>query len=287
MGAKVFALFLFSINTLVCSMSQMPQQTPDSRQTANQSKDNYPPVIEASPARAQAAEDTWNQFLSEYKLTYTSPDLEPVLYTPRSLPAGLANQINIQPADQKINPTIDEAQAKEYLRRFIEKYRAVLAGDQRSSALSLKDLSLITFGNEGSLYRAIYRQMNYPYPISNGYGELRIVVSKAGMLLQLSSRLIPMIDYPARPKIEPATITSKLVGREFTYSNFAGQPMKYKVAQPSEISIKDLVIFPKVEEQQIKLHLAYPVEVGRGMTWTVYVDAVTGEEVDTKQNFQT
>ena len=281
-GTKALAVLLLSLTTLVCSMP--PQQTPGAKQP--QAKDNYPPVIEASPARAQAAEDSWNQFLAEYKLTFASPDLEPILYTPRSLPAGLANQISLQPLDQKASPAIDEAQAKEYLRRFIDKYHAVLAGDQRSSALSLKDISLITFANEGNLYRAVYRQMNYPYPIGNGYGELRIVLSKAGMLLQLSSRLIPALDFPARPKLEQATITSKLVGREFTYSNFAGQPLTYKVAQASEISFKELVVFPKVEEQKIKLHLVYPVEVGRGTTWTVYVDAVTGEEVDTKQNFQ-
>lgn len=275
-------LFLFSINTLVCSMP--PQQTQDTKQS--QAKDNYPPVIEASPARAQAAEDTWNQFLSEYKLSFAAPDLEPILYTPRSLPAGLANQISLQPLDQKASPALDEAQAKEYLRRFIDKYHAVLAGDQRASALSLKDISLITFANEGNLYRAVYRQMNYPYPIGNGYGELRIVLSKAGALLQLSSRLIPAVEFPVRPKLEPATITNKLIGREFTYSNFAGQPLTYKVAQASEINLKELIVFPKVAEQKIKLHLVYPVEVGRGTTWTVYVDAVTGEEVEVKQNFQ-
>lgn len=276
-GTKALVVFLLFINL----SALLPAQDTKS------AKDTYPLVIETSPARTQAAEDAWNQFLSEYKLTFVAPDLEPVLYTPRSLPAGLANQINIQPAEQKAVSTIDETQAKEYLRRFIEAHRAVLSGDQRNGALSLKDLSLITFGNEGNLYRAIYRQMNYPYPISNGYGELRIVLSKSGALLQLSSRLIPALEFPARPKMEPATITGKLVGREFTYSNFAGQPQTYKVAQASEIILKDLVIYPKVEEQKIKLRLVYPVEVGRGMTWTVYVDAVTGEEVDTKQNFQT
>jgi hypothetical protein len=279
-GTKILALFLFSLNALVCSSTPMSQQPQDPKQPA------YPPVIEASPARAQAAEESWTQFLSEHKLTFTKPDLEPILYTLRSLPAGLANQINIQPSDQKANPALDETQAKDYLRRFIEKYRAVLSGDQRASALALKDLSLITFGNEGNLYRAIYRQMNYPFPLSNGYGELRIVLSKTGTLLQLSSRLLPVVEIVAPTRIEPATITEKLVGREFTYSNIAGQPLTYKVAQASEISIKDLVIYPKVEGEKIRVHLVYPVEVGRGTTWTVYVDAVTGEEVDTKQNFQ-
>ncbi len=274
---KTLAILLLSVSALVCS-TPMPQQR--SEQT------NYPPVIEASPARAQAAEDAWTQFLSEYRLNFTAPELEPIIYTPRTLPSALAMQINLKPSDKKTDEPMDEAHAKEYLRRFIDNHRAVLSGDQRSNALSLKDLSLITFGNEGNLYRAVYRQMNYPFPIENGYGELRFVLSKTGALLQLSSRLIPTVEFPSRPKIEAATLTNKFIGREFTYSNIAGQPLTYKAAQASEINVKELVVFPKISEQKMTLHLAYPCEIGRGMTWTIYVDAITGEELETKQNFQ-
>ncbi len=274
MGLKRVTILWLSLNLLFCTF---PMSQPQS---------NYPPVIEASPARAQAAEDAWNQFLSEYRLAYAAPELEPILYTPRLLPPALALQINLKPSDQKSDEPMDEAHAKEYLRRFIENHRAVLSGDQRSSALSLKDLSLITFGNEGNLYRAVYRQMNYPFPMENGYGELRIVLSKTGALLQLSSRLIPAVEFPSRPKLEAATLTSKFIGREFSYSNIAGQPLRYKVTQASEINVKELVVYPKVSEQKMTLHLAYPCEIGRGMTWTIFVDAITGEELETKQNFQ-
>ncbi len=277
MGFKRLGILWLSLNTLFCS-------TPMSQQKPEQS--NYPPVIEASPARAQAAEDAWNQFLSEYRLAFTSPELEPILYTPRTLPAAVAMQINIKPSDKKTDEVIDEAQAKEYLRRFIDNHRAVLSGDQRSNALSLKDLSLITFGNEGNLYRAVYQQMNYPFPLENGYGELRIVLSKTGALVQLNSRLIPALEFPSRPRIEAATLPNKFIGRTFTYSNIAGQPLTYKVAQASEIMVKDLVVYPKVNGQKMALHLAYPIEIGRGTTWTIYVDAMTGEELETKQNFQ-
>jgi hypothetical protein len=61
--------------------------------------------------------------------------------------------------------------------------------------------------------------------------------------------------------------------------------MSYKVRDRSEVSIKDLVVYPKPEGNRIRIHLAYPVEVGSGMTWTVYVDAITGQEIDVKQNF--
>jgi hypothetical protein len=276
-GLKTVGIVLLLLSAVVCSTT-MPQQKPQ--------QPNYPPAIEASPARAQAAEEAWNQFLGEYRLAFAAPELEPILYTPRTLPPAIAMQINIKPSDKKADEPLDEAHAKEYLRRFIDNHRAVLSGDQRSSALSLKDLSLITFGNEGNLYRAVYRQMNYPFPIENGYGELRLVLSKTGALLQLSSRLVPAVEFPARPKLEAATLTNQFLGREFTYSNIAGQPLKYKVAQASEINVKELVVYPKVSEQKMMLHLAYPCEIGRGTTWTIYVDAITGEELDTKQNFQ-
>ncbi|MBI1765719.1 MAG: PepSY domain-containing protein [Acidobacteria bacterium] len=63
--------------------------------------------------------------------------------------------------------------------------------------------------------------------------------------------------------------------------------MSYKVAKPDEVRVKDLVVYPKQSGNRLSLHLAYPVEVGSGMTWTVYVDAVTGEELEVRQNFNT
>ena len=46
-------------------------------QTVKQAIENpkYPLIIEASVARQQAAEDAWNAFLSEYRLTFVKPEL--------------------------------------------------------------------------------------------------------------------------------------------------------------------------------------------------------------------
>src|SRR5438034_11833225 len=59
--------------------------------------ENYPPAIEASAARQQAAEDAWRLLLAEYRVPDARFDFEPVLYTPRALPAELANRINLRP----------------------------------------------------------------------------------------------------------------------------------------------------------------------------------------------
>jgi hypothetical protein len=82
-------------------------------------------------------------------------------------------------------------------------------------------------------------------------------------------------------------LVERMIGREFTYSNFAGQPMRYKATQASEIKVGDLVVFPKLVESKLTVHLAYPVEVGSGTTWTVYIDAIDGRELEVKQNFAT
>lgn len=245
----------------------------------------YPPVVEASAARRQAAEEVWNNFLAQYRLNYVQPDFEPVLYTPRSLPPALAGQINLKPTGGKADAPVDEMKAKDLLRTFIEREHALLSGDARAGAISLKDLSLTSFSGDANTYNAVYRQMNYPHPIENGYGELRLTISKAGALLQMSSRLLPPVEFPSRPALERAALTDKLVGREFTYTNIAGQPLRYKVARREEAVLKDLVVYPKLEQNKLMLYLAYPVEVGRGTTWTVYFDAVNGQEIDVKQNF--
>jgi len=278
----VFGCALGSLLWLACAARPATEIVP----VQEAAKSAYPPVIEASPARQQAAEEAWANFLSEARLSFAKPDLEPVLNTPRSLPPALAGNINLKTGDSKTGEALNEERAKELLRRFIERQHAVLGGDQRASTLGLKDLSLISFSRDGELYRATYRQMNYPFPIANGYGELRLALSRTGALVQLSSRILPAVELPAKAAVEREAVAAKLLNREFTYSNLAGQPLTYRVARREEISVKELVIYPKLEENKLTVHLAYPVEVGRGMTWTVYFDAVNGQEIEVKQNFQ-
>ena len=245
--------------------------------------DNYPPVIEATTARRQAAEEAWALFLAEYHLPETAPDFEPVLFTPRALPSSLAGRIQLQIK----GGAFGEAEASEALRRFIEQAHTILGGDGKDGRSILKNLSLVSFSAEGNFYRAVYQQMNYPFPLANGYGELRLTLSRTGTLLQLSSRLVPTLELPARAALTPAAIADRMLGREFTYTSIAGQPLHYKVTRREEIQVKELVVYPKLENDRLLFYLAYPIEVGRGTTWTVYVDAMKGGEIAVKQNFAT
>ena len=246
---------------------------------------NYPPVIEDTPQRRQAALEAWKKLIAEFQLPEATPDLEPVLNTTRALPPTLAGRIAIQTKAGSFG----ELEAKEALRRFIERASGVLfpnhAIGSPQSSVGLKDLSLVSFTSDGNFYRALYRQANFTFPVSGGYGELSLAVGKNGTLLQMSSRIIPSLDLPARAEIAPQSLLDKMIGREFIYTTIAGQSVTYKIASRSEVSVMDLVVYPKQEGNRITVHLAYPVEAGQGTTWTIYVDAITGQEIDVKQNF--
>jgi len=241
----------------------------------------YPPMIEITPAQQQEAETAWRALLTEQQLPEAKFDAEPVLNTPRALPLNLAGRIKLS---ERAGP-LDELAAKEALRRFIEKHAVLLSGGRRETAINLKDLSLTTFSNEGAMYRAVYEQRSFPYPIAGGFGELMLVISKSGTLLQWNSRLLPNLELPASTSLNTAELPQRFVGRTFTYSNIAGQPQTYRVASANEAVVKSLVVYPKITGNRLTLHIAYPVEVGRGTTWTVYLDAVTGEELGVRQDF--
>jgi hypothetical protein len=276
------AVMLIAYHSLFCACAapgQISMNTPEGR------LQNYPPVIEDTLQRRQAALAAWKNLIAEFQLPEAALDQEPVLGGPRALPTEVAGRIALNAK----GGAFGELEAKESLRRFIERASGLLfpnqTNGQSQSSIGLKDLSLVSFADDGTFYRAVYRQANYPFPISGGYGELRLAAGKNGTLLQINSRIIPAVDLPTRAEITPQSLIDKMVGREFTYTNIAGQPLSYKVANRSEISVKDLVVYPKLEGNKITVHLAYPVEAGQGMTWTVYVDAITGQEIEVKQNF--
>jgi hypothetical protein len=268
---------LFLIVCLFCACAAPGQVSVNTPQGGGQS---YPPVVEDTPARQQAAEEAWKKFLEEFRLPEATPDREAALNTPRTLPTAFAGRIYLNSR----GVAYDAMEAKNSLRRFLERARSVLGPDPN---LAMKDLSLVSFSDDGTFYRATYRQASYAFPIANGYGELSLVVGKDSTLLQWGSRLIPFVELPVRAEIAPKSLVEKLMGREFTYFNIAGQPMRYRVEKREEISVKDLVVYPKITGKRMTIHLAYPIEVGRGMSWTVYIDAINGQELSVVQSFAT
>ena len=54
-----------------------------------------------------------------------------------------------------------------------------------------------------------------------------------------------------------------------------------------KVTAKQLVVLPIQKGDNIEIHLAWEVTAGRSLSWTVYVDAISGDELRVAQNFQT
>lgn len=272
----VYALIAATLLATSCTApGQVPVNTPQGR------TQNYPPVVTATNERQQAAQEAWQTLRTELRLPEATLELEPVLNTPRALPPELNGRIYLNAR----GVAFDELEAKTALRRFIERAFAVLDGGAKQSPLNLRDLSLASFSADGNFYRALFRQTGYAFPIANGYGELRVTLSKDSILSQWSSTLLPVVELPARPEVTADAILDKVVGRQFNYTTIAGQAQSYRVTERAEVAVKELVVYPKLEGSKLTIHLAYPVEVGRSLQWTVFIDAINGEELGVRQNF--
>ncbi|NOT60714.1 MAG: hypothetical protein HOP19_10885 [Acidobacteria bacterium] len=274
--SRLLCLFIIALLWTSCATpGQVGVKTPQSNVP------DYPPTLDVTPPRQQAGESAWRALAQEHQLPDTLRcDCDPVLLTPRALPVEAAGRIPIVKKEG-----FTDLELKEALRHFIEIHARLLGVNAGDTAIGQPELSLVTLSHEGALTRVVYQQRSFAYPLAEGFGKLEFIVSKSGHLLQWHSSLLPNVTLPARATLEASALPERFVNREFTYTNIAGQPLRYRVARTDEVFVKEIVVYPRAAASRLTIHLAYPIVVGLGTTWTVYVDAVTGEELAVKSNF--
>lgn len=262
----IFAAFISS--ALACAPStQLPNQEKTKK---------YPAIVQVSPQRQTQAEREWRRLLETYGAPSVQPDFYPVILTPRSLP-GLQGGIKIIAA--AIQPDSEEVTIREAARKFIDRWRDLLGLDPAN-------LSLVSDTHAPDVHRLTYRQSDYPFPIAGDFGQMTLIISKGGHLVQLDDRFIPLVELPLKPVIERQAVAQRVANRTFTYSNIAGQPQTVKL-NADEITVKELVIFPLERGNTIEVHLAWEINAGKSLTWNVYIDAIDGADLSVIQKFNT
>ncbi len=248
-----------------------------SPQTPDAPRETYPAIIRDSPEARAKAEREWRRILNAYGVAETPPDLYPVTHTPRSL-LGVTGGIKIMTGAPE--PGSENIALREAVKAFIDRWRDFIGADPATISLASADES-------GQVKRFTYRQANYPFPIAAGFGEMNVVMSADGRLMQLESRFIPTVELPLRPVIERTDAAQRVVGRTFTYDDIAGRPQTAKVGGLEEVSVKRLVIVPVEKGGSIEVHLGWEIVAGSSLTWTIYLDAINGEDLKVVQNFNT
>ncbi len=254
------------ILTLAFGSVQSPQ-IPKARQ-------NYFAIIQNSQERRAKVEREWRRMLDAYNAPQSKPDLHPITSAPRSLSeaAGKIEMIAKRPEQ--------DLELRAAVKQFIDRWRDLLLADPDS-------VSLISVSDAGETRRLIFKQSNYPFPVAGSFGEMIFVVSTDGRLLQLEDRFIPLVEAPTRPEFQREAARKKVMGRSFAYRDTAGREQREQIANEDEITVKQLVILPLEKGDQIEVRLAWEIVAGRALSWTVYIDAITGEELSVTQNFQT
>src|SRR5262245_27093109 len=121
---KLFcAIMMIAYYSLFCACAapgQVAMNTPEGK------FQNYPPFVEDTLERRQAAIAAWKKLIAEFQLPESSLELEPVLNTARALPLEMAGRIRLQTQAGEFG----ELEAKEALRRFIERASGVIFPNQ-------------------------------------------------------------------------------------------------------------------------------------------------------------
>lgn len=240
-------------------------------------KSNYPAMIKDSADLRAKAEREWRRMLDSYGVPQTPPDLYPITNTPRSL-LGVSGGIQLLGATPE--PGNEAFALRQAMKSFIDRWRDLLGADPAT-------ISLVSADESSDTRRLTFRQGNYAYPVAGNFGEMVAVVSRDGKLMQLDDRLIPVVELPLKPSTERDVAAKKVVGKTFTYTDIAGREQRLDITAASEVSVKRLVILPIQKGDAVEVHLAWEILAGKSMTWTMYLDAVTGDEIKITQNFQT
>lgn len=248
----------------------LTQQLPSSK------KQNYPAVIRDSADRRAKAEREWRRMLVAYEVPQTPPDLYPITNTPRSL-LGVSGGIKLWAV--KPEPGDEAFALREAMRQFIDRWRDLLGIDPAV-------VSLVEDNGSGDVHRLTFRQVNYAHPVAGNFGEMIAVINKDGRLMQLDDRFVPVADLPPKPSLERAVAAKRVLARTFSYTDIAGRQQRTQIAS-GEVSVKRLVVLPVEKGDAVEVHLAWEVVAGKSLSWTVYIDSLTGEELRTVQNFQT
>lgn len=240
---------------------------------------DYPVSILESPERREAARAGWERLFDDYGVPSERrriPDLNPFIYTPQSFLGSGPIPLATASAEQ-----VDEERIRLLLREFIVK-RAELLG-VTPDQLSLVEVIPAATGTK----RFSYTQAGYPHPIAPPSGRLEFIVTDAGQIIQIVDTAIPVVRVPTDPRISREAAQQRVVGTTFTYGDIAGRPQQVTITDVQQVRVERLVIYPEQTEAALRIRLVWEITAGEGLTWTVFLDAITGETVGTRQNFQT
>lgn len=241
----------------------------------------YPLVFSEDSQRREASLLALNQLIQPTGNPGAfAPDLQPITATIKSLPANPVRPLLLPKVGTE--PTMNEDETREALRRFIRDLRELIGSDP--AKLSLVERIDQPDGSK----LAIYQQRPFRFPIRGNYGKLEIRFTADRRVVNLSSTCIPQADrvqtalagLNVRPKFEDTLNKIRENGINYTDKNGTAQTLK--IGPTTEINTRGLVIYvlpSKSQPDTLEFHLAWEIYPGGASIKTAYVDALNFETI--------
>lgn len=197
----------------------------------------------------------------------TPPTLTPITNTIAALPA-LSGNVRL-PRVESNDESVTNAEAeREALRRFVNTNATLLGIDP--TRVSLVEIVSQPDGQR----RAVYEQKPFLFPLSGGYGNVRVTFTTDGTVTQLSSTALPQA---AQVAAQIALAARNLITADQARERFAAL-----TSRPSaSLTPRGIVVLPvprlgTTSVAALELRLAWAIETG-GQVF--YLDARSGGEV--------
>ncbi len=240
----------------------------------------YPVLLNADPARLEAAMAQWQRLTQEAQLSdVIEIKLKSQTATIESLPANSSLYLTKLGA----GPTMSEEETRESLRRFISEWQ-VLIGTQPAQ------LSLVEHADQPNGSKlARYEQHPFRFPLRGGYGILQIRFAPDRRLIDLTSTCIPRSErlQPAIAALTPQLgwedAANRLTGMAAGYTTATAQQGTYQLSPANRPEVRELVIYVResADESSLAFNLAWEIAVSNAPFKLVYLDAVNGEIIAT------
>jgi hypothetical protein len=133
-----------------------------------------------------------------------------------------------------------------------------------------------------------FLNIRYANQVYDGLEVLRtdlLVHMGQGGMLEMTGHHFANIFIPY-PVVKPSQAQKSLIGMNITWYGLGSDRHEYVVDEGSFDGDPHRVVLPHVVGDRIELRVAWAVSIAHA-SWFVYVDSITGEELEVEQNFFT
>jgi hypothetical protein len=248
-------------------------------QIAFKNPDGYPPTLRFSEERINKFNQLWTKFKNKYKFNNAKIEIDTLLLIPD---LRTDHGINILPS---LKDTITNEYALAVILKFIDEWKELFN-------VSSSELILVAQGEQNDLRGELYYfqfEKRFPYQLEisdpSKSGKVNVQISKLGVLHYFHSNCVPTLLFSSGDiSINENQAKEVIIGKEISYGGWKSLIKKINISKDDIISTNLTMTLvyrwshPRdLKTRYVEYRKAWKISLN---CWDVYVDAVTGEDLD-------